>query len=274
MKIFSQSLNYILPVCYLYVIYIYYRIFKNQQRELEGRTVYLLLLLLILHCLSIVFRIMALKMMPLGTIFDAFSFLSFSIVVVYFFIELTIRNKSTGLFILSFAFFFETVAIFHYKWGVQHNEILSHPIFAIHAGMTIMGYTSLSLSAIYALLYIIQDKNMKRKKFSNLAMQLPPVTYLENMSIRSVFIGIMIMGIGLTLGHLQAHYMFGKYWFSDPKVIVTDLIFIFYLVGYITVHIFKLRGRWMAWLSLAGFIILLASAISVVTISHSFHNFY
>ncbi len=274
MKTLSQIINYALPALYFFVVIVYYQIFKFQKRDLEKYTVPLLLVLLFFDGFSIVSRIIALNLMPLSTIFDAFSLLSFCVIFVYLIIETTIKNKSTGLFLVSFAFVFKTIAAFHFKWNAKSSAILSDPTFAVHASLTICGYTALTISAIYAVLYMVQEHNMKKKKFDVVSLQLPPLAYLESMSIRSVTIGILVIGIGLGLGHIQAYKMFGKLWLPDPKIIISDLIFIFYFSGYIINKFLKLNSKWMARFSLLGYIILLASAISVVTISNSFHNFY
>lgn len=274
MKTISQILNYLLPLLYLCSVILYTFVFLNKKKELERLTTHVLVFLIFFHGLSIVFRLVALQMMPLTTIFDSFSFLAFSLLLVYLVIELTIKNKSTGVFVLTLAFLFKTISTFHFKWHVETNEILSNPTFAIHAAMTIMGYTALSLSAIYAILYLIQHRKMKQKKFDLLSMQLPPLTYLERMSIRSVFIGILLMGAGILLGHLQALNVMGKFWLNDPKIVITDLIFLIYLIGYIISQMFELRGRWMALISIAGYTFLLGSAISLVLSSKSFHTFY
>ena len=274
MKIISQIFNYILPILYLGALTIYYLIFFNKKKELERHTTPILTFLILFHGLSIIFRLIALKMLPLTTIFDSFSFLAFSLLVVYLVIELTLKNKSTGIFVLTLAFIFKTISTFHFKWYIEKNEILANPTFAVHAAMTVIGYTAFSLSAIYAILYIIQHYKMKRKKFDILSMQLPPLTYLERMSIHSVLIGIILLGAGIFLGHFQALQVLGKFWLSDPKIIITDLILLFYFVGYLLSQSFKLRGRWMAVISLTGYIFLLGSAIVLVLVSKSFHVFY
>lgn len=274
MELFSQVLSYLLPVFYLAVIYIYYRIFFGKQKSLESITLPLLLALLAVHALEIIIRLIGLNAMPLSTAFDALSFLAFSILVVYIIIEWTTRNKASGLFILSFAFLAEVISSFNHTWKMETNELLTNPNFAIHASLTVMGYTALSLSAIYALLYIIQHRNMKKRRFGIIYDQLPAITHLEIMSIKSVSIGIVLLGIGLLLGHIQAKTVFGVFWLNDPKVIISDFIWLAYLIGYILARVLHWKGRWMAYLSLSGFLILLVAATVIMMLTESFHKFY
>ncbi|MBD3226103.1 MAG: hypothetical protein GF313_15350 [Caldithrix sp.] len=274
MRSISFVLNYLLPVAYLAVVVVYYRIFFHKQKELEQKTTIILSSLLVVHFFEISIRHLALNTIPLSNAFDSLSFLGFSILVVYLIIELTIKNKGTGLFILSFAFVTIFISAFNHQWQKETNALLSSPTFAIHASLTLIGYTALALSAIFAVLYIMQNRNMKSRRFGIIYDQLPAINYLERMSIRSVAIGIILLGVGILLGHWQAAKILDSYWPLDVKVIVSDIIWVVYLITYIFARLLKWRGRWMAYLAVSGFILLVAGSLAVVLLSESFHKFY
>ncbi len=274
MQFVSQFLSYLLPVLYLILLYIYYNIFTGKNRKYESKTQTLLLVLLIIHGVEIILRQLYLKAMPLSSAFDASSFLAFSILLVYYIIERSFENRASGFFIILFAFFPALISAFNHVWEKESNPLLANPTFAIHASLNVIGYTALAISAIYALMYIIQYKNIKQRRFNRIYDQLPPVTYLENMSKRAVLIGIILMGVGIMLGHFQTKQAFGRYFYWDPKVIMTDFIWLMYLGVYVTSHFKKWSARSMAYLSIFGFSILLVSIIIVFSIGKSFHEFY
>ncbi|MCK5620211.1 MAG: cytochrome c biogenesis protein CcsA [Candidatus Krumholzibacteria bacterium] len=274
MKSFGLALSYLLPALYFCAVLLYFLIFFRKKKHLEYLTTYFLGVLVAVHVVNMTIRWFALHVVPVSTVFDAMSFLAFAILVVYFIIELSIKNKASGFFIMSFAFVAEVTSAINYNWKPETNELLTNTPFAIHASLNIVGYTALSLSAIYALLYIIQNRNMKLRRFNVIYDQLPALTYLEMMSIRSVLIGIVLTGCGLMLGHYQTHQVFDKIWLSDPKVIVSDLVWLFYVLGYIGARVFRWRGRWMAYLSLSGFTALMLGGVIVVFFADSFHEFF
>ena len=203
MKTVSFTISFLLPVFYLVIVILYYRIFTGKIKSRLSKTTPLLIGLLVFHIIELALRTSALHTMPLSSIHDATSFLAFSILLVYMIIELSLNNRASGLFILSFAFILEIISTFYLTWEKETSELLTNPYFAIHASMSVMGYTALSLSAIYALMYIIQNRNLKKKKMGLLYTQLPALTYLEKMSIRSVVIGIILLGLGIMHGHFQ-----------------------------------------------------------------------
>lgn len=187
--------------------------------------------------------------------------------------ELGLDNRGAGLFVLSFALILEMLSAFNMSWEPETNPLLTNKTFAIHASLSVTGYTALSLAAIYALMYIIQNNNLKKRKLGKLFMQLPALTYLEKMTARSVITGIVVLGIGLLLGHIQALELIGEFWPKDMKVLVSDGVWLIYLIGYILISVKKWRGEKVAYMSLYGFIILVIGGGIVIYLSESFHKF-
>lgn len=274
MQSFSQILSYVLPVFYLLIVYIYYMIFSGKKKNITNKTTPLLVGLLVIHSLEIVSRHIVLKTIPLSTVHDSFGFLAFSILFVYLIIELTVKNRGSGLFILSLALIFELVATVNLSYTPETNELLSNPFFAVHASLSIMGYTAFSLSAIYALMYILQNHNLKKRNLGKMFHQLPAITYLEKMSMRSVTIGIVLLGLGILLGHFQALKVMGDFWPNDIKVIVSDAVCLIYMVGYFIIKKMNWRGERMAYFAIGSYLILIIGGFLTIYLSESFHQFY
>ncbi|MCK5371646.1 MAG: cytochrome c biogenesis protein CcsA [Cyclobacteriaceae bacterium] len=273
MKDFSQIISFSLPVLYLIVIYVYYQIFSEKNKSLVNKTTPILLVLVVCHLIEIITRNIALNTMPLSTTHDSYAFIAFSILLVYMISELGLKNRGAGLFILFFALVLQLLSTFNMSWEPETSELLANKTFAIHASLSITGYTALSLAAIYALMYIIQNNNLKKRKLGNLFLQLPALTYLEKMSLRSVVTGIILLGIGILLGHYQALVMIGDFWPKDIKVILSDAVWILYVAGFIITTIKRWRGEKMAYMSLYGFLILIVGGGIIIYMSESFHKF-
>ncbi|MCG8306014.1 MAG: cytochrome c biogenesis protein CcsA [Cytophagales bacterium] len=275
MKVFSQIISYSLPVLYLLVIYVYYLIFSEKNKSLVKKTTPILLVLVICHLIEIVTRSIALNNMPFSSSHDSFAFIAFSIVLVYMISEIGLNSRGAGLFILSFSFILELLSAVNMSWETETNELLINKTFAIHASLSVTGYTALSLAAIYALMYIIQNHNLKKRNLGKLFTQLPALNYLEKMSLRSIVTGIVVLGIGLVLGHYQAlsNPLIGEFFPKDIKVIVSDTVWIIYVIGYLIIALKQWRGAKLAYLSLYGFLILIVGGWIIIYMSESFHKF-
>jgi HemX protein len=273
MKTISQSISIILPTIYLLVIVMYGILFFTKNKKLERITPFLLFGLVVVHGLEIFSRGLALHAIPLSSMFDALSFLAFSILIVYVIIELSVKNKATGFIVLMLPFLLQIMSSILYQWDLSSNPLLSNPIFAVHASLTVIGYTGLCISALYALMYTMLNHNIKRRRLGIIYENLPPLDLLEKLSIRSISIGIVALGIGLLLGHFRSSAVFGNFLLNDPKVIFSDILWFCYFCGYVLSRIARWRGRWMALLSMVGFLLLLIVNFSLFFIFNSFHQF-
>lgn len=215
----------------------------------------------------------AIGSIPLSTKFDALSFLAFLIVTVYLFIEILVKNRGTGFFTLSLAFVIQTISSTLYTWDLSSNPLLTNPMYAIHVIFTILGYTAICISALYALMYVMLNHNIRNHQLGVIYDKLPSLQLLEMMSIRSIQLGIITLGIGLALGHLRAGDVLGSYWPMDAKVFFSDLIWFGYALGYVIAQLRKWRGKWMAYLSISGFGILVIANITILFIENTFHQF-
>ena len=211
--------------------------------------------------------------LPLVSKSDALSFLAFVILLIYLILELTYKNKATGFLLLFLPFLLQTVSSIFYDWNLVIDPILQDPVFAFHVVMTIGGYTAISISAVYALMYVLLNRNLKNHKMGPVFENLPPLMLLESMSVRSVQIGIFLLGTGILLGHFRANAVIGSFWPADPKVLISDALWISYFIGMGISYLRKWRGLWMAYLSIAGFAVLILSNVALVFFQQSFHQF-
>jgi HemX protein len=273
MKLLSQAISVLLPIFYMIILFIYSIIFFMKNKKLERRTNLFLVVLICFHGLEIILRSLTLSAIPLSTIFDALSFLAFSILIIYYIIEISLRNKATGFIVLILPFFLQLISSILYQWDVTSNPLLSNPVFAIHASAMIIGYTGLTISALYAFMFIMLYHNIKYHHFGIIYNNLPSLDLLEKLSIRSVLIGIIVLGIGIVLGHFRTFDLFGSFWLNDPKIILTDFIWLSYFTGYLLFRIKNWHGRWMAYLLVGGFIMLCGANLSVFLLVKTFHNF-
>lgn len=271
---FGQVLSYLMPVLYLIVIYLYYIIFSGKNKRLAGVTTYFLAILLIAHSAEIFIRNITLNTMPLSTAHDAYSFLAISILFVYMIIEMGMSERGSGLFILFFAFVLQLISINYLSWEPETNDLITNASFALHASIAIMGYTALSLSAIYATMYLIQKRNLKKRKMGKLFTQLPALNFLERLSIRAVIVGIVLLGIGLIFGHRQAYKTIGSYWPNDIKVMLSDAVWMAYVIGFMLSKKLRWGGKKNAYYSLFLFLILIVGGVFVLYLTESFHQFY
>lgn len=273
MKTISQILSVLLPAIYLLVVFIIAYIFFGRKKKLENKILIMLIILIVVHAVQILLRGLALEVLPLSTKFDALSFLAFATIILTLVIERSNENKTMVYFAVFLSFIIQTISSVFYSWNLTPNPLLSDTKYVFHVVLTILGYAAISVSALYALLYIMLYHNIKYHRLGLIYEKLPSLGHLERLSIRSVQIGIITLGLGILAGHLHAGDVLGTYWPVDAKVIYNNLIWFGYFIGFSIAQIYKWRGRWMAYLAMVGFAILILSNIMIIFIDNTFHQF-
>jgi HemX protein len=269
----SQLVSFILPAYYLIVIGLNTYIFFGRNKKLENKVPFIIISLICLHIFHLVFRGIAVGDFPVATKMDALSLLALAVICLILIIELSSENKSAILFAVILSFIIQTISSLFYSWSILPHPLLQNPLYIVHVFMTIMGYSAISISALYALLYILLNHHIKYHRLGVIYEKLPPLRNLEKLSIRSVQIGVITLGIGILIGHFQAKDALGTYWPMDPKVIYNNIIWFCYFLGLIIAQMYKWRGRWMAYLAIVGFGILIFTNIMIIFIDQTFHQF-
>jgi HemX protein len=273
MKTSSQILSMLLPVIYLFFVFIIAYIFFGRNKNLANKIPLMIIILIVVHSVQIILRGIAIEMLPLSTKFDALSFLAFTIIILTLIIEFSNKNKTILYFAVLLSLIIQSISSMFYSWNLTPHPMLSNPIYAVHVVLAILGYSAISISALYALLYIMLYHNIKYHRFGLIYEKLPSLGHLERLSISSVQIGIITLGLGILIGHLHAGDALGTYWPIDKKVIYNNIIWFGYFTGFLIAQIYNWRGRWMAYLAMVGFVILILANITLLFIKNTFHQF-
>jgi ABC-type transport system involved in cytochrome c biogenesis permease subunit len=124
---------------------------------------------------------------------------------------------------------------------------------------------------VLGLTYVLQFKEIKKKQLGYFYTRLPSLQILDAMNSRAVAIGLLFFTIGAVVGVVwmqQAQVALGV---GDPKVLFTVITWAVYSFAMFARRTLGWAGRRAAWLSAAGFVIVLLNflPISYIT-SHSF----
>src|SRR4030067_653128 len=102
-------------------------------------------------------------------------------------------------------------------------------------------------------MYLLQEKQVKRKKMGAMFKRLPSLDVLDDINYRCLTIGFPLLTLGIITGSIWAEYAWGSYWSWDPKEtwsLITWLLYAALLHGRLTVGG---RGRTAAILATLGF---------------------
>ncbi|MFZ5449378.1 MAG: c-type cytochrome biogenesis protein CcsB [Thermodesulfobacteriota bacterium] len=143
----------------------------------------------------------------------------------------------------------------------------------IHICLTLMGYAALALACLGGILYLIQERQIKGKRFGFFYRRLPSLSQLDTLNYWCLTIGFPLLTVGIIFGSLYAQHALGRFWNWDPKEILTILAWLIYAVLLHERLAAGWRGRRAALLAICGFLVLIFTFVGANLWLTGYHNF-
>ncbi len=232
----------------------------RSDRPAHGRaTTALLALGFLVHFVALRASARVLHTVPYHDLADSMSFFAWNVAAIYGVLLLRHREGSTGPFLIPLSILFLGVSLAAHRAptaALPRDPKLTGALFAFHVTLAILGYAALTLAFVLAQLYLIQNRQLRRRHLGLLFSRLPALDVLSRMHRTSVSIGVAALTLASSLGLVWAKRHWGSPW--DPKVLFTFLV-----IGVYVLTLVPGRTGWggkkNALVSLTGFGLLLFS---------------
>jgi ABC-type uncharacterized transport system permease subunit len=201
------------------------------------------------------------------------SLLAFVLMVFFFIVYARYRATSPGLAVFPLVFWL-TFSASSYASPTEPSA----PIFVslqwiyIHVALILIGYSALFFSFVASILYLIQERNLKSKAGMNgFWSRLPALATIDEIGFKCLIWGFPFMTLGLIAGSILAEARYGTRYFADPKILLSGLMWVVYMVLVYTRWNAGWRGRRAAYLATFAFgAAVLAWAANNVSQTHRF----
>jgi ABC-type transport system involved in cytochrome c biogenesis permease subunit len=190
-----------------------------------------------------------------------------------FFTGIYVRYRTTapGIFVFPLVFLLTFSAAVGQQPPQFASPLLRSGWIFIHIALIFTGYAALFFSFAASLLYLLQERSLKSKQGSALFSRLPALETIDQMGYRSLLLGFPFMTFGIIAGSVIAQAEFGSRYFFDPKIVLSLLMYLVYMVLLYTRWNSGWRGRRAAFLSTFAFLAaILAWAANYVSGVHRF----
>jgi len=219
---------------------------------------------LIFHTASILGRGMSASRFPLVGMQEAFSFLAWAIVVYYLIAYSLYRVQALSSFLFPLIFIWTLIAAFlpapqdapatiRGEWNTW--------LFPVHTTLILFSYASFFVMFVAGVMYLIQEREIKLKRFGLMFFRLPSLDTCDDISYKSLTIGFVLLTLGIITGMIWGSQRDGRLWHNDPKEIIAAATWLIYLL---VMH-YRLtagwRGRRAALLAIAGFALIIFSLV-------------
>lgn len=252
----------------LYSIFVFRKGFREDNRF----NYFLLLGAFLFHTCAMFQRGFSLQRCPINNLYEATTFISWTIVATYLLLGLWSRLRFLGAFASPMLL---AIGIFALMPSLDppHDN---HPTFtggwmSLHAALILLAYGAFGLSSIAALMYLTQEHDLKFHKLRAVFSLMPPIQRLEVVVGRLLLAGFILLTAGLLAGAFWLKQTYLVYFKEDPKILWSIFVWLLYLVLLVMRWQFAQRGRRFAWGAIGGFAFVLLTFWGFNLLS-SIHN--
>jgi len=128
--------------------------------------------------------------------------------------------------------------------------------FELHVILSFLSYAFFAIGAVFGALALRE-----------------PTQGSDDGAYRALLLGYVLFSIAMIFGGIWAHLAWGTYWLWTPKELWTTIVWFFYSL-YLHARLVKgWSGRPVAWMAIAGFLIVMFTYIGVGLLMKSSHEF-
>lgn len=141
---------------------------------------------------------------PIADIHQALAVMSL-LVALLFVVAARVRERLQvlGAFITPVTLLLFLGAAFRGGVATVPEEVRS-ALLPVHVGVNVLGLAAFALAFAASLAYVLQERQLRRKKLGGLMQRLPPLDVLDRLSLRAVLIGFPLLTIGVVTGTIWA----------------------------------------------------------------------
>jgi ABC-type uncharacterized transport system permease subunit len=196
---------------------------------------------------------------PLGNKFEIVQFVSWSAMLLYFFVGPAFRVSLLGLFTAGYAGCLAGLSLLIPQWDLTRGVKIfgNNPWIEFHAALAVFSYGVFGLLSLTSIMHLLQNWSLKQKRLDGLFWFLPSLVQLDQINFRLILTGVSLLTLSLSVG--------ASWWVRDtatvdgPKLAVTVGVWLAYLITLLLRMRRRLVSARFAWVCLALFAIALLS---------------
>lgn len=207
---------------------------------------------LVLQSLAFLVRWYAAGYIPLEGNFESFALFAWFVALSYLIVELLTDLKILGILVMPIVLILLGVSWSGYGAPAQIGVFQSSWVI-LHVVVIFVAYGGFTLAAGLAVLYLIQERQLRSRRTTALLRRLPSLMVLDNLSFKSIVVAEPFMTMGIITGIIRAVKDMPD-WYIDPFILSIVFIWAIYAIYLIAWWRWGWQGRRAAILSIVGFL--------------------
>jgi cytochrome c-type biogenesis protein CcsB len=252
-----EEINYLLFQSVLGTTFIaaaaYLVFFVSQNKKVRKLARMILIVSGVLQTLYIGSRFILAGHTPITSQHEAVVFFAWATTWAYLSFRWRYTVKNFGTFVSIFIFCLLLISSFSSMEFAPLLPALQSLWLPIHAGVSIIAYGFLSLAFCGGLMYLLQERELKSKKFGYFFSRFPSLDSLDQLNNHCITAGFIFLTLGIVTGSVWARQAWGTYWHWDPKETWSLITWFLYLIQLHQRLTVGWRGKRAAVMAIVGF---------------------
>jgi cytochrome c-type biogenesis protein CcsB len=218
------------------------------------------------HTLALGTRMLWTDHVPLSSFHEAMLFFSWALVLVFLLVEMRHHLPVLGSFILPLALI-SLLSAAALPQEVPTLEPVLRTVW-VHVTLSMLGTVGFAIAFVAGVMYLIQERLLKSKRFNVLYSKLPPLDFLDHLNQQSIVLGFPLLTLGIISGAISAEYARGSFVTWNPEQTGAVVTWVFYFIVLMGRLMVGWRAKRAAYLTIIGFAGVVLTLIGVVLKGH------
>ncbi|MEG6506925.1 cytochrome C assembly family protein [Nitratidesulfovibrio sp. 1201_IL3209] len=203
-----------------------------------------------------------------------FRMLSWSLLLIYFFVWWRLRLEFLGLTASPVALVFYVSSFMLADVQSKLPPAMSGLFFGLHIGTLFLSFSLMTMACGAGVLFLYMDRKLKHKtRLSGFDRDLPALSAFDKVNHLAVMAGFPLFTLGMVSGFVWARIAWGKVLSWDPKEIISLVVWCMFAVLFHQRLALGWRGRKTAVMAIWIFAVCVFSLLGVNFLMTTHHSF-
>jgi len=254
--------------CAVYLVF-----FFSQKEHLRKIARIILLSSGVLQTLYILSRYLIVGYTPITSQHESVTFFAWSVTWAYLSFHWRYSVKNFGTFVSILTMIMLVIAAFASRSFHPLPPALQSMWLPVHAGVSVVAYGFLALAFCGGLMYLLQERELKSKRFGFFYNRLPSLEALDQLNSHCLTTGFVFLTLGIISGSAWARQAWGTYWHWDPKETWSLITWFLYAAQIHQRLTYGWRGKRAAVMTIVGFCAVLFTLWGVTFLLGGVHSY-
>jgi ABC-type uncharacterized transport system permease subunit len=171
---------------------------------------------LVLHFADLQIRARMLGSVPYRTLEGSVSLFGWMLAIAYLALQIRHRERAIGPFLIPIVIVSSAIGLLLPAHVSPATAQTKGALFAFHVTFAILAYAAFTFSFVLSLLYLIQNRQIRRGHTGMLFARLPALEVIGRMNRTSVSIGLAVLTFAIVVGLVRASALWTT--LADPKI--------------------------------------------------------